>query len=232
MYGISQISIVDVRPANAFNQGHLPFALNISADVFKNNIANPEKLAELLGPAGVNASQEAVITSGAGLTKESALAFVLLEKLGQKKVSIFIDSLEKSGRLGLALTKDTTAVGAKKSPMDLSILPTTYPGNFRKDVIITDTKSTQGIYPKVFIASGMKVPAHAQEGKVVHVPFTDLLSADGTPKPAKDIWNILTKAGAPRYAELVCYSEDPGEAAVNYFILKLMGYPDVKVLAI
>jgi hypothetical protein len=40
----------------------------------------------------------------------------------------------------------------------------------------------------------------------------------------------LVKAGVPRYAELVSFSEDPGEAAANYFILKLMGYPDVKVL--
>jgi hypothetical protein len=38
------------------------------------------------------------------------------------------------------------------------------------------------------------------------------------------------KAGVPRSAELVCVADDPGEAAVNYFILKLMGYPDVKVL--
>ena len=53
---------------------------------------------------------------------------------------------------------------------------------------------------------------------------------DGTPKAAKDIWNVLSKAGVARYAELVCFSDDPGEAAVNYFILKLMGYTDVKVL--
>jgi 3-mercaptopyruvate sulfurtransferase SseA len=230
MYGISQISIVDVRTEDAFNKGHLPFALNISADVFKKNISNPEKLSELLGPIGVNASHEAVIISGAGLTKESALAFVMLEKLGQKKVSVFIDSLGKSVRLGLALTNDTTAVGPKKSPMDLSILPTTYPKNFLKDVIISDAKNTEGVYPKIFIASGKNVPAKVLDSKVVHVPYTDLLDADGTPKAAKDIWNVLTKAGVPRYAELVCYSEDPGEAAVNYFILKLMGYPDIKVL--
>ncbi len=64
----------------------------------------------------------------------------------------------------------------------------------------------------------------------VHVPFTELLNADGTPKAAKDIWAILNKAGVPRYAELVAFSDDPGEAAVNYYIFKLMGYPDVKVL--
>ncbi len=230
MYGISQISIVDVRTEDAFNEGHLPFALNISADVFKKNISNPEKLSELLGPAGVNASHEAVIISGSGLTKESALAFVMLEKLGQKKVSIFIDSLGKSARLGLALTKDTTVVGPKKSPMDLSILPTTYPKNFLKEVIISDTKNTKGVYPKIFIASGKNIPAKVLDNNVVHVPYTDLLDADGTPKAANEIWIILIKSGVPRYAELVCFSDDPGEAAVNYYILKLMGYPDIKVL--
>lgn len=232
MYGVAQVSIVDVRPASAFNQGHVPFALNIPADVFKSNISNPDKLAGILGPAGVNASHEAVVMSGAGLTKDSALAFVMLEKLGQKKVSIFMDSVDKWAQLGFAVTKDATVVGPTKVPHDLSIPPTNYPGNVRKDVIIADPKSTQGLYPKVFIASGKHVPAKAQDGKVVHVPYTDLLNADGTPKAAKDIWNILAKAGVPRYAELVCFSDDPGEAAANYFILKLMGYPDIAVLVI
>ena len=232
MFGGAQVSIVDVRPAGAFDQGHVPFALNIPADVFKSNIADPGKLAEILGPAGVNASQEAVVISGAGLTKESALAFVMLEKLGQKKISVFMDFMDKWAKLGFAVKTDATVVGPKKAPQDLSIPPTTYPGNFRKDVIIEDPKSTQGVYPKVFIASGKDVPAKTQDGKVVHVPYADLLNADGTPKAAKDIWNILAKAEVPIYAELVCYSDDPGEAAVNYFILKLMGYPDIKVLVI
>ena len=232
MFGGAQVSIVDVRPAGAFDQGHVPFALNIPADVFKSNIADPGKLAEILGPAGVNASQEAVVISGAGLTKESALAFVMLEKLGQKKVSVFMDSMVKWAQLGFAAAKGATVVGPKKTPQDLSIPPATYPLNFRKDVIIADPKSTRGVYPKVFIASGKDLPAKAQDGKVVHVPYTDFLNADGTPKAAKDIWNILAKAGIPRYAELVCFSDDPGEAAVNYFILKLMGYPEIKVLVI
>ena len=38
------------------------------------------------------------------------------------------------------------------------------------------------------------------------------------------------KAGLPRYAEIISVVDDPGEAAANYFILKRMGYPDVKVL--
>jgi thiosulfate/3-mercaptopyruvate sulfurtransferase len=229
-FGDTHISIVDVRPADAFAQGHVPLALNIPADVFKSNVSTPEKLADILGAAGVNRSHEAIVVSGAGLTKDSALAFVMLEKLGQKKISVFMDSMDKWAQLGFPVKKDATVVGPTKGPHDLSIPATTYSGTLRKDVIIADPKSTQGSYPKVFIASGKDVPAKTQDGKVVHVPYTELLNADGTPKAAKDIWNILDKAGVPRYAELVCFSDDPGEAAANYFVLKLMGYPDIKVL--
>ena len=231
-YGGAHVSIVDVRPADAYDQGHVPFALNIPADVFKSSIDNPDKLAGILGPAGVNVTDEAVVISGAGLTKEAALAFVMLEKLGQQRAAVFMDSMDDWVKLGFALKKDATIVGPKKTPQDLSIPPATYPRNYRKDVIIADPKSTQGVYPKVFVASGKDVPAQAQDGKVIHVPYTDLLNADGRPKAAKDIWNILAKAGVPRYAELLCFSDDPGEAAVNYFILKLMGFPDIKMLVI
>jgi len=231
-FGGGRVSIVDVRPAAAFDQGHVPFALNVPADAFKNHIAQPDKLADILGPAGVQASDEAVVVSGAGLTPDAALAFVMLEKLGQKRVSVFMDSMDRWAQLGFALKAEPTVVGPKKSPQDLSIPPATYPRNFRKDVIIADPQDTHGAYPKVFIASGKDMPAKAQDGKVVHVPYFDLLNPDGTPKAAKDIWSILAKAGVPRYAGLVCFSDDPGEAAVNYFILKLMGFPDIKLLVI
>ena len=230
MYLGAPVSIVDVRPAAAFDQGHIPFSLNIPGEVFKSNAANPAKLAEILGPAGVNSSDEAVVISGAGITKDSALAFVMLEKLGQKNVSVFIDSMDTWTQRGQKITKEATIVAPKKKPHDLSIPPTNYSANVRKDVVVTDAKSTRGAYPKIYIASGKDLPSKSGDGKVVHVPYTDLLNADGTPKAAKDIWNILAKAGVSRYAELVCVSDDPGEAAVNYFILKLMGFPDIKVL--
>jgi thiosulfate/3-mercaptopyruvate sulfurtransferase len=214
------VSIVDVRPASAFNDGHVSFAVNVPADVFKSHLGDPGALADLLGAAGVASSHEAVVVSGGGLTKEAALAFVALEKLGQKKVSVFMDATERWAADGLTVKKDAAA----------QLRPTTYARATRNDVIVADPRRTHGVYPKVFIASGKTASASSEDGTVVHVAYTDLLNADGTPKAAKDIWNILTKAGVPRYAELVCVSDDPGEAAVTYFILKLMGYPDIKIL--
>ena len=222
MFGVSQVSIVDVRTPQAYGQNHLPFALNVPADVFRANLADPAKLAAVLGPAGVDATHEAVIVSDGGLTPNAALAFLALERAGQKKVSVMMDSMDDWGLKGFTLTKDATIVGAPKSPQDHAVPPAAYP-------VAKDKVPGASIYPRVFLVSGQKPMERAQDGKVIHVPYTELLNPNGTPKPANEIWKVLAKAGVPRYAEIVCVSDDPGEAAVNYFVLKLMGYPDVKV---
>ena len=229
MYGVSKVNIIDIRSADSFEQGHIPFALNISTDLFKNNIKHPEKLAELLSQTGVNTSYETVIVSGEGLNEQSALAFLMLEYLGQKKVSIFLDSNERFALSGTQLEKGvlgTDPKNGKEKPLMPSMV---YPLNIRNEILITNPNSTNGLYPKVFIASGKTVSNTITEGKVVHVPYTEMLNADGKPKAAKTIWQVLQAAGIPRYAEIICISDNPGEAAINYFILKLMGYPDIKV---
>lgn len=231
-FGVARLSIVDVRSAESYRQGHVPYAVNIPADVFKQHLATPGRMAQALGAAGVDAAYETVIVSEGGVNPDSALAFLLLEKLGQRKVAILMDSVDDWGLGGLALTKEPTTVGPRKSPRDLAIPATAYPANIRPGILTGDTQGTLGPYPKVYLASGRTAPAKGQDGKVIHVPYTELLNPDGTPKAAKDIWSILVKAGLPRYAEIICYADNPGEAAANYFILKLMGYPDVKVSVI
>lgn len=231
MFSMADVSIIDVRPAAAYAEGHVPFSLNVPAEVFRSHLGTPEKLGEVLGAAGVHPSHEAVVISGKGITPESALAFAMLEKLGQKKVSVLTDPQERWPDAGVKLTKDPTAVGAKKSPQDLTITPASWTASPRPEVVITDAGSEAGAFPRVFIASGKELPSKAREGTVVHVPYTELLNADGSPKAAKDVWTVLSRAGVPRYGELVCVSDDPGEAAVNYYVLRLMGFRDVKLLA-
>ncbi|HUP97885.1 MAG TPA: rhodanese-like domain-containing protein [Usitatibacter sp.] len=230
MFNVANVSVVDVRPAEQFGLGHVPYALSIPDDVFRKHLREPAELAQVLGPAGVDAAHEAVIMSSGGVNAASALAFVMLEKLGQKKVSIVMDSVDEWGLQGLPLTKEPTLVGPPKAPPAMTVLPTTYPKAARAGVLVRDARATAGAYPKVFLAAGVKPPATAPDGKVVHVPYTDLLDAKGAPKPAAEVWKILVKAGVPRYAEIICIADDPGEAAIGYYVLRLMGYPDVKVL--
>ena len=229
-FGVTKLNVVDVRSAEAYQQGHVPFAVNIPADVFKRHLATPAKLADVLSAAGVDPAHEAVIISDGGVNANSAIAFMMLEKLGQKKVSVLLESVDDWGLGGFTLTKEATTIGPRKSPKDFAIPATTYKANIQSGIVTAEPRQVPGPYPKVYIASGKNVSANKQDGKVIHLPYTDLVGADGTPKAAKDIWNILVKAGLPRYAEIICFADDPGEAAANYFILKLLGYPDVKVL--
>jgi thiosulfate/3-mercaptopyruvate sulfurtransferase len=228
MFGVSKLSVMDIRPAAAFSQSHVPFAINIPAEVFRRELASPAKLAEYLGAAGVDMNEEAVIVSNGGLNPDSALAYLALEQLGQGKVSVFSESVDDWAFAGLPVDKAPEAPDAKKSANPFAS-PKAYAARVRAGIVTRDPKATRGLYPKVYVASGKSLPARVPEGKVVHVPYTDLLNADGTPKAAKDIWAALVKAGVPRYAEIVSFSDDPGEAAANYFVFKLMGYPDVKV---
>ena len=245
MYGIGQVSIIDVRPPAAYQQGHLPFALNVPADVFRTHWREPAKLAALLGQAGVNVAHEAVVVGEAGLDESAAFAWLVLQGLGQKKTSIFMDSLERWAELGQEVSREPTAVGERRTPAEPAVPRTTYVvAKARADTVVDAAGAVMardlaalerlpaGVYPKVFVATGRKPPVKAPPGAFIHLPFNTLLQADGKPKAAKDLWNQISKAGVPRYAEIVLFADDPGEAAAAQFIFKLMGFPDVKAVAL
>ena len=135
-------------------------------------------------------------------------------------------SVDELGFAGVALTKKPTIVGPRKTPQDIAVPAVSYPLRLRDGVAV---QHVVDVRDRVFIASGQALPTKMPQGKVIHLPYTELLNADGRPKEAEEIWTRLAKACVPRYAEIVLVSDDPGEAAANYFLLKLMGYPDVRI---
>lgn len=227
MFGFSQISVVDVRSPTAYRQGHVPFAVNVPASVFEAHLREPEKLAELLGAAGVNALHEAVISTERGLTPDTALVWWMLERLGQKKVSLLAENFDDWALGGMPTVREPTTVGVPKSPQDLAVPATAY------RPVSAPTKPASS-FPTFYVAAGKqasaRAPASAPEGtKPAHLPYTDLINADGSPKPAKDLWNLLAKAGVPRYGEIIVFSDQVGEAAATVFVLRLMGLAGAKV---
>lgn len=228
MYFDPQISIIDVRTTEDFQNGHIQYSVNIPYYIFKETQNQPEILRDILDDAAVKRDDEVVIVSGKGLTKESALAFTMFKKIEQKKVSIFIDSMDKWTQYGFALIKDSLST-EKQSAVNESMTSLINEANNKNSIIFDDFDEGGELHPRVFIASGETVPANVAMYKVIHLPHESFLNEDGTPKEAKEIWAMFDKAEVPRYTELICFSEDPGEAAVNYFIFKLMGYPYVKL---
>jgi 3-mercaptopyruvate sulfurtransferase SseA len=229
-FGVVRLNIVDVRPAAAYAQGHVPFALNLPADTLRQHLGRPQALAALLGPAGVDPAHEVVLVSEGAITPGAALAFLAFEQLGQTKLSVLMDSVDEWGLRGHPITKAATAVGTPGAPGEPSVPAAVYAAKLRADVLLSTPPTTAGAYPRVFVASGKAAATRQPAGTVVRLPYADMLNADGTPKAAKDLWALITAAGVPRYAELVFFADDPAEAAVNYVVFKLMGWPDIKVL--
>jgi 3-mercaptopyruvate sulfurtransferase SseA len=118
------------------------------------------------------------------------------------EVSVLMDSVDEWGLRGSELTKVPTVVGAPQTPKDITVPPATYVAQPRVAVLVSDPKAARGEYPKVYVASGKAASARAPESQMVRLPYTDMLNADY-----------------------------PAEAAVNYYIFRLMGWPDVKVWA-
>jgi thiosulfate/3-mercaptopyruvate sulfurtransferase len=128
-------------------------------------------------------------------------------------------------------------VGARTAPQDLVVPVVAYPADRQRDGLVTAVPAAGGGV-RVYLATGGRLPARlppdaapAGSNKLLHVPYTELLAANGAPKPAKDLWSLLAKAGGPRYAEIVCIADEPGEAAVGWFVLRLMGFERVQVWA-
>jgi 3-mercaptopyruvate sulfurtransferase SseA len=230
--GAVRVSLVDVRPAAAYQVAHLPFSLNVPAEVFRAHVNEPDKLAQLLGQAGVNPAFEAVVVSEAGLDADAALAYLALERLGQRRVSVFMDTLERWAELGQEVAREPTVVGEAKKPGDVPVPRSAYAPSPRSGFVLGEAAGgASSLYPKVFVAMGAKAPANTAERTWVHLPAKSLLQADGRPLAAKDLWAAISKAGVPRYAEIVLAGDAPGEAAMGHFLFRLLGFPDVKVVA-
>jgi len=223
-FGVAKLAVIDVRAPARYAEGHVPAALNIPAETLRRQLRQPEQLATLLAQAGVDPAHDLVIVDEPGLSRDAALAFLALESLGHRKVAVLAESMDEWALRGHVLTKDVPPAAAAKTgwPVANAAVP-------RRNAVLVDPTASRGEYPKVFVAAGQAAPARKPEGTWVHLPHTALLNANGTPKTAQDLWPLIHKAGVPRHAEVVFYADDPGDAAINYYVFRLMGWPDVKV---
>lgn len=230
-FDATRISILDIRSPEQHALGHMPYALSVPAARLAELGGDLVRLRGLLQAAGVDARDEAVIVGEGGVTPDAALAFVTLKALGQARVSILMESLDEWALAGYPITKVPTRVGERSTGQDI-VVPARAYAPMPRDGLFAGAAGQPGVdrFERVYVASGAHPPTRSPAGKMVHLPYRELLTATGTPKPAKDIWSRIEKAGIPRHAELVFVADDVSEAAVNYYLFQLMGYPDIKLM--
>ncbi len=227
--GFHGINFIDLREPGVYTAGHPEYTINIPYSVFKAHWGKWDAFAKLIGPMGVNRDYEAVVW-GYGLSKESALAYFMLKFMGQTKTGIGYSSVENWKEIGQKMTERPTVVRAPEVPWDLALNPTDYKALGQLGMIADLEKKP--VFPRIFVDSGEKASTTIKvPGEARHVPYTGAAKGEiGMLDWVKVYWHFKKDNNLPKLAEIVCFADDPAEAAFNWFALKQAGYPNVTIL--
>lgn len=214
--GQASATMVDVRNEAAYRLAHFPDALNLPAATLRRHLQDPARLAALLAEAGLDPAHEAVVTADGGLTPDAALAWLALQRAGQGRVSVLMGSPEAAAGDGIELAR-----GASD--------PRPRPAGERKLPSPRAAADPAPGLPDIVLAVGDLPPTPPPGGRTLHLPWRQLVDANGVPRPAAEIWVALDRAGLPPLARVQVTAADAGDAAAGLYLLRLMGYRDSDV---
>ncbi|MGD0923285.1 MAG: sulfurtransferase [Terriglobia bacterium] len=223
----ADVRILDARSPEEYRQGHLPGAVNLPAPTTDDLQANRQGLPmpsegaqRLFRVAGVSATSRVVLYDDQGY-RYAARVFYVLEFFGHPRVQVLDGGFRKWQSEGRATTTETPSVA---------------PGDF--------TPNPNG----ALIATSQWVVAHLKELKLVdarspaeyvggHIPgavnidWTRTLEPGDSKilRPAEQLEALFAAAQVSREQEVVTYCQMGIRAAEVYFVLRLMGYPRVRV---
>lgn len=226
--------LIDLRPAEAFAQGHLPTAVHL--DLFGISLTDTDPaplkaffwIAEhLLASRGVTADRPVVVYDDQSGIR-AARAFWFLEYFGHPDTRMLDGGVRAWTAAGLPLTRDVTSpkasswLGERRSDRVATYRDVLERIDASGSVLL-DTR-TDGEYQGTTVraARGGRVPG------AVHLEWTRNLGPDGAFKPAADLQAMYAQAGITPDKEVVAYCQGGYRAAHSYLALRLIGYPRVR----
>ena len=230
------LRIIDPRGAGRYGEGHIPGAVNLPvarlddpAAPVRSTLLPAERFGTLAGNSGISNSDTIVIyDDGPGLM--AGRTFWALEYYGHEKLAVLnggIAAWMAEGRSLVTEPAAPTAVvyqavahserGATKEEVRARLE--------RADTVILDVRSKDEY-------SG----AVAQAFRGGHIPgaksleWSEALTPGNLPffKPADDLKRQFEAAGVPAGREVITYCQGGIRAAHSYFVLRLLGFENVR----
>ena len=226
--------VLDLRPAEAFAQGHVLHAIHL--DLWGVSLINTDPaplqafmwmIEHVLDLRGVDADTPVVVyDEQSGM--RSARAFWFLEYLGHQNVQVLDGGFNRWTSEGLPVSHDADAprksawAGAPQESR-IAAWRDVQARLGSSDVVIIDTRSDDEYFGRnVRAKRGGAIPG------AVHIEWSNNLADDGTFKPADELRQMYEKLGVTPDKEVVTYCQGGYRAAHTYLALRLLGYPRVR----
>jgi thiosulfate/3-mercaptopyruvate sulfurtransferase len=231
------LRIIDARPPNEYQAGHIPGAVNLPAPATDSLEANaggfpiaPERAQELLRMAGINRSSQVIIYDSQG-HRFAARVFYVLEFFGHPRVAVLNGGFPKWQKEGRPAATNQ---------------PQLAPGDFQPDAKSGLTATADWIKrhlndPSVTLVDARSPEEYAggalQGARSGHIPgainleWTRLLEGGDVNvlKQLPELQQLFTVGQVKPQQEVVAYCQSGMRASLAYFALRLLGYPRVRL---
>jgi len=232
--GDPKVRIVDmVTEPEAYQKEHVPGAvylhvndsrIGVPAGGFR--LPNAEEGAKLLGSLGITPETHVVIYDDSGGLHASRLFFTL-DVFGHRKTAILNGGIQAWKRAGFALSKEIPRV-----------TPTTYRATIHPERVASAEWVRDHLSDKKVALVDARTPAEYQGKDVrakrggripgaVNLEWRQNLRPDWTFKPLEELRAMYVAKGATPDKTVVTYCQTHHRAAHTYFVLRLLGYPNL-----
>lgn len=227
--------LIDCGNADAYNRAHIPNAVKLPFDPFLKDPRTGEVIDEdifrqLCTVMGVSKDTHVIAYDG-GSVMWAARVWWIFQYYGHKRVSVLDGCWPAYVRSGAPVSlspvepdfaTDLPAAVAREELLatgkDVLQLVQSGPASSRP-VQLLDTRSASEF-------SGLDMKSNMRGGHVpgaVNVPHTDMLTAQGTFKPAKEMAGVFEKAGLDLSKPTIAYCQAGIRGAMGVLALRLAG---------
>lgn len=228
------VKVVDVRGANQYNGGHVPGARNLPVarlddpgHIIRGMLVGPERFSQIAGNLGLTATDHVVLYDAQGYL-QAARVFWAFHYFGHAHLSVLEGGLMQWQADGKPLSAEpVTAEAAEYTPSPKPERVAT-----KEDVLerledsgtfLLDVRS-----PAEYTGDMVQAMRGGHIPGAVNIEFTQAMNDTNGLKPLTALREMYAAVGATPDKEVITYCQGGVRAAHTYFVLRLLGYDQVR----
>ena len=229
------LRIVDMRNnPEEYASGHIPGAVYLAINRTRMALKEPGfslppdyEIEETLGQLGITPETMVVAYDDLGGLNASRLFFTL-DYVGHEKMALLNGGLTEWVAEGRDLSKKVPRVGkmaygARTKTQRVASARWIVANLGKTSVGLVDARS-----PKEFHGEDVRAKRGGHIPGAVNIEWTENLTDEKIFKPADQLAALYERAGVTKDKTVVAYCQTMHRGALNYFTLRLLGYPDVR----